>query len=166
MKLYLWQQVYQNEMEKTAEEQIIEPVGHIASNIHRMFLTVLNIYLADSDIDRFYYPILFIEASNGNLTQQELAGKLGCDKVQVVRIIDYLSAKGYVIRVKNIHDRRKYGLEITLKAKNLIPDIKKAIQNANALVLNNLSEKKIADLYSTLKIMEQNLSSFKNQTKQ
>jgi MarR family transcriptional regulator for hemolysin len=99
-----------------------------------MFLTVLNTYLADSDIDLFYYPILFIEASNGNLTQQELAGKLGCDKVQVVRIIDYLSENGYVIRVKNTQDRRKYGLEITEKAKNLVPDIKEAIKKANALL--------------------------------
>jgi len=151
-------------MRKTAEEPIIEPVGHIASNIHRMYLTVLNTYLSDSDIDRFYYPLLFIEASKGNLTQQELAGKLGCDKVQVVRIIDYLSENGYVTRVKNTSDRRKYGLEITEKAKSLTPEIKKAIQKANALVLNNLSGKMIDDLYSTLKIIEKNLSSFKSQT--
>ncbi len=151
-------------MRKTAEAPITEPVGHIASNIHRMFLTVLNIYLTDVDIDRFYYPILLIEASNGNLTQQDLAGQLGCDKVQVVRIIDYLSEKGYVTRVQNTRDRRKYGLEITEKAKKIIPDIEKAIQKANALVLNNLSEKKIDDLYSTLKIIEKNLSSFKSQT--
>lgn len=151
-------------MRKTAEAPIIEPVGHIASNIHRMFLTVLNAYLTDVDIDRFYYPVLLIEASNGNLTQQELAGKLGCDKVQVVRIIDYLSEKGYVNRVQNSHDRRKYGLEITEKAKNFIPEIKKAIQNANAHVLKNLSKQKIDDLYSTLKIIENNLSSFKSQT--
>jgi DNA-binding MarR family transcriptional regulator len=149
---------------RVADAPIIEPVGHIASNIHRMFLSVLNAYLTDVDIDRFYYPVLLIEASNGNLTQQELAGKLGCDKVQVVRIIDYLSEKGYVTRVQNTLDRRKYGLEITEKAKEFIPDIKKAIQNANALVLNNLSEQKIDDLYSTLKIIEKNLSSFKSKT--
>jgi len=146
------------------ETPITEPVGHIASNIHRMFLTVLNTYLSDVDIDRFYYPVLLIEASNGYLTQQELAGKLGCDKVQVVRIIDYLSEKGYVTRVKNTHDRRKYGLEITKMAKKIIPDIEIAIQKANALVLNNLSEKKIENLYSTLKIIEKNLSSFKSHT--
>ena len=147
------------------ESPIIEPVGHIASNIHRMFLTVLNTYLTDVDIDRFYYPVLLIEFNNGNITQQELAGKLGCDKVQVVRIIDYLSEKGYVTRVKNTRDRRKYELEITEKAKKFIPDIKKAIQNANAIVLNNLSGNKIVELYSTLKIIEKNLSSFKNQPK-
>jgi MarR family transcriptional regulator, transcriptional regulator for hemolysin len=151
-------------MVETAEVKIIEPVGHIASNIHRMFLTVLNKYLDNVDIDRYYYPILLIEANSSKLTQQELARKLGCDKVQVVRIIDYLSEKGYVTRVKNTQDRRKYGLEVTEKAKKFIPDIKKAIQDANALILNNLSEKKINDLYSTLRIIEKNLSSFKNQT--
>lgn len=149
---------------RVADNPIKEPVGHIASNIHRMFLLVINTYLTNVDIDRFYYPVLLIEASNGDLTQQELAGKLGCDKVQVVRIIDYLSEKGYVTRVQNTRDRRKYGLEITEKAKVFIPDIKKAIQKANALVLNNLSGKKIDDLYSTLKIIEKNLSSFKRQT--
>lgn len=150
-------------MRKIAEAPIMEPIGHIASNIHRMFLAVLKMNLAHLDIDRFYYPVLLIEASGGNLTQQELAGKLGCDKVQVVRIIDYLSEKGYVTREQNTQDKRKYGLEITEKAKKFIPDINKAIQNANAIVLNNLSEEKIVELYSTLKIIEKNLSSFKSQ---
>jgi MarR family transcriptional regulator, transcriptional regulator for hemolysin len=147
-------------MESGINEPIIEPVGHIAGNIHRKFLALLNIYLERVDIDRFYYPVLLIEASGGNLTQQELAGKLGCDKVQVVRIIDYLSDNGYVMRIRNTNDRRKNGLEITEKAKDVVPEIKKAIQKANALVLCNLSEEKIAALYSALKTIEQNLSSF------
>jgi DNA-binding MarR family transcriptional regulator len=149
------------EKNKEADNTITEPVGHIASNIHRMFLAVLNKYLAHLDIERFYYPVLLIDAGEGNLAQQELAEKLGCDKVQVVRIIDYLSEKGYVTREQNPHDRRKYGLKITEKAKKLIPDIKSAIQKANAIVLSNLSENKINELYSTLKIIENNLSSYK-----
>jgi DNA-binding MarR family transcriptional regulator len=151
------------EKNKTDDEPVTEPVGHIAINIHRMFLAVLNKYLAHIDIERFYYPVLLIDAGKGNLTQQELAEKLGTDKVQVVRIIDYLSDKGYVTRVQNPHDRRKYGLEITEKAKNIIPDIKNAVQKANDIVLSNLSENKINELYSMLKIIENNLSSFKSQ---
>jgi len=149
-------------MGKATEVLIIEPVGHIASNIHRLFLKVLNMQLAHMDIDRFYYAVLLLEASN--LTQQELAGKLGCDKVQVVRIIDYLSEKGYVTRTQNTSDRRKHGLQVTDKAKKVIPDIRSAIQDANTLILKNLSESKVAELYSTLKIIEHNLSSFKSQT--
>jgi len=149
-------------MGEKAEAPLIEPVGHIASNIHRVFLRVINMRLAHMDIDRFYYAIQVIEASSSELTQQELAVKLGCDKVQVVRIIDYLAEKGYVTRTQNTSDRRKHGLKVTGKAKNFIPEIRVAVRYANELILKNLSEKKVAELYSTLKIIENNLSSFKS----
>ena len=138
------------------------PVGHITGNIHRMFLAILNKNLAHLDIERYYLPIMLIEAGEGSLTQQELAEKLSCDKVHVVRIIDYLSENGYVQRVQNSHDRRKYGLVITEKARNVLPDIQKAFQKTNALVLNNLSTNQISELYATLKIIENNLSSYKS----
>jgi MarR family transcriptional regulator for hemolysin len=146
---------------KSANDHSEQPVGHITGNIHRMFLAILNKNLAHLDIERYYLPILLIEAGEGNLTQQGLAEKLSCDKVHVVRIIDYLSANGYVNRIQNIHDRRKYGLEITEKAKNVLPDIQRAFQETNALVLSNLSTKQIIELYSTLKIIEKNLSSYR-----
>ena len=138
------------------------PIGHITGNIHRMFLSILNKNLAHLDIERYYYPILLIESGEGKLTQQELAEKLSCDKVHVVRIIDYLSVNGYVTRVQNTRDRRKYGLEICEKARNVLPDIQKAFQETNALMLNNLSTNQINEMYSSLKIIETNLSSNKS----
>jgi MarR family transcriptional regulator for hemolysin len=139
------------------------PLGHIAGNIHRIFLAIINKTLAHLEIERFYFPVILIEAGEGKLTQQELSEKLFCDKVQVVRIIDYLSEHGYVNRVQNISDRRKYGLEITEKAKKAIPDIKKAWEKANAVLLSNLSENQIKELYATLSIIESNLSSYESQ---
>ena len=144
------------------ENSTTNPIGHITGNIHRMFLSILNKNLSHLDIERYYYPIMLIEAGEGNLTQQELAEKLSCDKVHVVRIIDYLSANGYVQRVQNSQDRRKYGLVITEKAKNVLPGIQKAFQKTNALVLNNLSTNQVNELYSTLKIIETNLSTYKS----
>ena len=136
------------------------PLGHIAGNIHRIFLAIINKNLAHLDIERFYFPVILIEAGEGKLTQQELSEKLFCDKVQVVRIVDYLSEHGYVNRVQNTSDRRKYGLEGTEKAKKAIPDIKKAWEKANAILLSNLSENQIKELYTTLRIIESNLSLF------
>jgi len=150
------------EKNRIADNPMKDTVGHIAGNIHRMFLSILNKNLAHLDIERYYLPIMLIEAGEGSLTQQELAEKLSCDKVHVVRIIDYLSENGYVQRVQNSQDRRKYGLVITEKAKNVLPDIQKAFQKTNALVLNKLSENQISELYSTLKIIENNLSSYKS----
>ena len=145
---------------KSANEPVIEPIGHIASNIYRMFLVAMNNSLAHLDIDRFFYPITLIENAGGTLTQQELADKLKTDKAQVVRIIDYLSENGYVIRSQNSHDRRKHALKITEKAKRHIPEIREAIKKANEILLNNLSEEKILELYSSLKIIENNISSY------
>jgi len=149
------------EKSKQTSEPLKQPVGHIAGNIHRMFLSILNKNLAQLDIERYYYPVLLIEAGKGSLTQQDLADKLSCDKVHVVRIIDYLSANGYVKRVQNPKDRRKYGLEITEKAQNVIPCIRKAFQETNALVLKDLTGTEVDELYTTLKLIEKNLSSYK-----
>jgi MarR family transcriptional regulator for hemolysin len=147
---------------KQAADNLETPVGHITGNIHRMFLSILNKNLAHLDIERYYLPIMLIEDGEGSLTQQELAEKLSCDKVHVVRIIDYLSENGYVQRVQNSQDRRKYGLVITEKARNVLPDIQKAFQKTNALVLNNLSANQVDELYVMLKIIEKNLSSYKS----
>lgn len=150
------------ETNRSADNIEKQPIGHITGNIHRMFLAILNKNLSHLDIERYYYPILLIEEGQTSLTQQELADKLSCDKVHVVRIIDYLSANGYVNRIQNPSDRRKYGLELTEKAINAIPDIQNAFQKTNAFMLNNLSADQIKEMYTSLKIIENNLSTFKS----
>jgi MarR family transcriptional regulator, transcriptional regulator for hemolysin len=145
----------------TAAEQIKEPIGRTMGNISRAFLAELHQNLEHLDIDRSFYPLLLIDAGKGNITQNELAAKLSCDKVQVVRIIDYLSINGYVERAKNIGDRRKCSLEITEKARKVLPDIKMAIQKTSVIALKNIPENKINELYGLLTIIDHNLSSHK-----
>lgn len=135
-----------------------EPVGRLMDKIGRMFQIMLQADLKHLDIDRSFYPLLLIEEGNG-LTQQELARKLLCDKVQVVRIIDYLSANGYVERVQNKTDRRKYELVVTEKAKQVIPDIKEAIVRTSTTTFDGLTVNQIDDLYTVLNKIENNLLS-------
>lgn len=80
---------------------IKEPIGRKMDKIGKMFQSKLQNDLKHLDIDRSFYPLLLIEAGNG-ITQQELASRLLCDKVQVVRIIDYLSSNGYVEDRKSV----------------------------------------------------------------
>jgi Transcriptional regulators len=133
-----------------------EPVGRLMDKIGKMFQGLLQTDLAQLDIDRSFYPLLLIEEGNG-LTQQELARKLLCDKVQVVRIIDYLSSNGYVERVQNKTDKRKYELVITEKARQVIPDIKEAIVRTSTATFEGLTSQQINDLYLMLQKIEQNL---------
>ncbi len=135
---------------------MIEPIGRKTDKIGRLFQARLHDNLGHLDIERSFYPLILIEAGNG-ITQQELAGKLLCDKVQVVRIIDYLSDNGYVTRVQSAHDKRKYELAITEKAKLFLPDIKKALNDATSVALKRLSENQINELYNMLSTVEMNL---------
>jgi len=82
-------------MNKVSNKILKEPVERIMGKISKMSQTILQDQLCEMDIDRSFYPLMLIEAGNG-ITQQELATQLSCDKVQVVRIIDYLSENGYV----------------------------------------------------------------------
>lgn len=140
---------------------IKEPIGRIMGKISKMFLGNLQQNLSHLDIERSFYPLLLIEAGKGKLTQQELANELTCDKVQVVRIIDYLSLNGYVERIQNPMDRREYELSITDKARKVIPDIKNVIQKVSGIALQSLSQEQIGELHSMLRLIETNLLSHK-----
>jgi MarR family transcriptional regulator for hemolysin len=148
-------------MNINSNENIKEPVGRIMKKISMLSQTFLQENLTDLDIKRSFYPLLLIESGNG-ITQQELAGKLSCDKVQVVRIIDYLSSHGYVERIQNRTDKRKYELSITEKAKKVIPNIRKAFDEISVVTLKGLSETQRNELYTMLTMIETNFLTHKN----
>ena len=145
-------------MEIVQNDILKEPIGRILDKIGKLYQANLRADLSHLDIDRSFYPLLLIESRN-SMTQQELARELSCDKVQVVRIIDYLSNHNYVQRIQKQTDKRKYELTITEKSGLLIPEIRKVIDNMSAVAFKGLSEKQIDELYRILSILEINLLS-------
>jgi len=138
----------------------MQPLGRILSFIGKSYLHAINLRLNKLDIDRNYYALLLIESAEGKITQQDLASLLEIDKVSMLRCIDYLSGKGYIDRVKNINDRRKYSLLLTDKARKSLPEIKKAYKDINKIALNGLKELQIAELFSILSTMKVNLNKY------
>jgi DNA-binding MarR family transcriptional regulator len=134
-----------------------QPIGRFLAGIGRSMLTLLGEKLNGLDIGRNFYALILIEEGNGMLTQQELADLLETDKVSVVRIIDYLSEKGYVIRQRTLLDKRKHGLTLTQKAQNELPQIKEAISDVIQLAFKGVTIKKKNELYQTLHIIKNNL---------
>ena len=145
-------------MELETVRSQIQPVGRILSRTGRLFLQLLNEKLDYLDIERSYYALILINRGQANLTQQELACQLEIDKVSVVRIVDYLTGKGYVQRIRSSVDRRKYCLTLTEKANEKLPDIIKAIQEANDIAFKGLSESQTSEFISTIGIIKENLS--------
>ena len=150
-------------MKSTPEQLLPEPVGRRLDKIGKLFLANLQVYLKHLDIERSFFPLLLIEAGNG-ITQQDLAMQLNCDKVQVVRIIDYLSSNGYVQRSPNKSDKRKYELIITEKASLIIADVQNAFTQTTNMALNGLSENQINEFYTILTSIENNFITNKSKT--
>jgi len=149
-------------MEVNQDIQQIQPIGRILSHTGRSFLQLLNKKLNHLDIERSYYALILIDLGQGELTQKELAVELETDKVSVVRIVDYLSGKGYVKRVRSSVDRRKYFLTLTVKAKEKLPGIKNSMQEVTAVAFNGLTVLQQADFRSILNIIKNNLSKANN----
>jgi len=145
-------------MQKKTKIYIEQPLGRFLSHTGRSFLSLLNTKLSHLDIDRSYYALLLIQAGEDGITQQDLAGLMDTDKVSVVRIIDYLSAKGYVKRAKNTSDRRKYSLMLTDKAKKAIPQIKNSLNEVTNIAFKGLNQYQIKEFYKTLNTIKNNLN--------
>jgi DNA-binding MarR family transcriptional regulator len=75
-----------------------------------------------------------------------------------VRIVDYLSDKGYVKRVRKTDDRRKHSLILTHKAKMALPEIKKSFAEVNEIVLNGLSYPQVSELAETIHKIKINIT--------
>lgn len=136
-----------------------QPFGRILSRTGKSFLLLLNKHLKKLDLQRNYYALLIIESRSGKITQNDLAKELETDKVSIVRIVDYLSNKGYIQRVKGSSDKRKYYLEVTDKTREAIPVIDQAIQSVTDKAFKGISPPEQEAFLSTLKRIKMNLSS-------
>jgi MarR family transcriptional regulator, transcriptional regulator for hemolysin len=138
--------------------QMEYPLGRIFSQIGKGYLHLLRAKLQHLDIDRNYHALVLIESNDGSITQQELAVMLDTDKVSIVRVVDYLSEKGYVKRIRKTDDHRKYSLNLTEKAKVALPEIKQAIEELNQIVLNDFGDSKISELTRSIQKIKNNIT--------
>lgn len=147
------------QIQKTAlMPEFIQPLGRMLSVLGKGYLHLLRARLKHLDIDRNYYALVLIAIQDGDITQQELAIKLDTDKVSIVRVVDYLSEKGYINRTRKADDRRKHSLKLTDKAKDALPEIRKSFHDINEMVLEGLSGKQIEELSESISRIKNNIT--------
>jgi MarR family transcriptional regulator for hemolysin len=137
--------------------QVEQPLGRILSFLGKGYLQLLRAKLQHLDIDRNYYALVLIESREGAITQQELALLLDTDKVSVVRVVDYLSEKGYISRAKKSDDRRKHNLILTDKARLALPEIKRSFSEINLKILKGLESSEMSALNQAIGTIRSNI---------
>jgi MarR family transcriptional regulator, transcriptional regulator for hemolysin len=145
-------------MTLSLQSQVEQPLGRMFSFLGKGYLHLLRSRLKHLDIDRNYFALVLIGNHEGEVTQQELALLLDTDKVSIVRVVDYLSEKGYVQRLKKKDDRRKHSLVLTDKAKLALPEIKKSFSEINEIVLNGLQSSETSELAASIEKIKNNIT--------
>lgn len=133
------------------------PLAYNLNAINKLYLGVQSRKLGGLDIDRYFF-VLSLIVKYRNTTQQCLSNCLQIDKASMVRIIDYLTANGYVKRELNANDRREYLIVPTPKAEQLHPQLVKSFRATNTAAFKGFDEAEKRVFYEMLDRVFQNLS--------
>ncbi|MHA7984219.1 MarR family winged helix-turn-helix transcriptional regulator [Rathayibacter sp. CAU 1779] len=94
--------------------------------------------------------VIRIIGRTSELTQRELADRLGTVPSRVVALVDGLERKGLARRTRGQTDRRAQYLDLTDSGRDLLAELRKAAESQEATVTGGLSAEQRADLYELL----------------
>ena len=128
--------------------------------IDKMYLHTLTVELEFTQLDKYFIILRVIEESEQSkkpISQQNIADLLKIDKAGMVRIIDFLTKKGYITREQGT-DKRSYVLALTRKGKKTVVEIGEAIENMNNEAMMGFSEEEKIQFVYFLQKSYKNLS--------
>lgn len=103
-------------------------------------------YISDQGLFVPQFGILYLLELEGSMTQNELAAYIAIDKATMVRMVDGLEEKKWVIREQNPEDRRANKLRLTPAGKQALKRLDQSRQRAENEFLAPLSETERAQL--------------------
>lgn len=114
--------------------------------------------LADSGLsDATWRPLIHLDNANRPLTQKELAAAIGIDGSTLVRLLDALETRQLAQRQSDPADRRTRRLAITPAGKQLVAQIRQALAQPEAQMLQGLSEAELAAMVQGFEKIQHNL---------
>lgn len=150
---------------KMMNDELIEslPLGWSLANLAKTYFGALTKRLEHLEIERYYSILIFLEGSNKGCTQQYICDCLKIDKVSMVGRLDHLIQKKYVKKMVNRDDRREHLIELTPKAKSVLPEIHKTIETLNKDAFKGLTKEQQKELFRFMRVVQANLDPLPSQ---
>jgi MarR family transcriptional regulator, transcriptional regulator for hemolysin len=139
------------------------PFGRSLAILAKTYFGALSKRLEHLEIERHYSILIFIEGASNGCTQQCICDCLKIDKVSMVGRLDYLIKKKYVKKMVNPSDRREHLIELTQKARKVLPEIHKAIDSLNKDAFKGLTKEQQKELYRFMHQVQSNLEPLPSQ---
>lgn len=105
-----------------------------------LYLEYLKEYTVNSDINRTQLRALVFVKNNGDISMSDLCERLNIEKGSLTTMVDDLVKKDYLIRSRDIKDRRKYILSLKDKGEEVASDFIEKLGNKLEERFLNLEE--------------------------
>ncbi len=102
--------------------------------------------------------LLHMMMENGPMCQEDLVQQLDVTKAAISRAVDSLDAKGYIVRQKDLTDKRFYQLTLTEKALQTGTQIEQAYNHVYSLATKDISDEEFHNLIGLLERIAKNLA--------
>lgn len=129
----------------------LEPL--IGYNLKRAYVVVSTDFrraMGEKSLAPRQFSALSLIVQFPNITQSELAGKLGIERSGLVAIIDDLEKRGFVLRQAVRGDRRLQALEVTEQGSSTYEAALTLVKEHEDALLSDFSEDEIATLVGLL----------------
>lgn len=135
------------------------PLGQHLAILTKSYYAALTKRLEHLDLERYFSVLILIECmEEKGCTQQFICDHLKIDKVSMVRILHYLQEKHYIRKVVNPTDRREYFVELSEKARQILPEIHQAIKEVNEAAFKGLAKIQQKEFHQVLTGIQENLA--------
>lgn len=98
--------------------------GHLLGLAHLQSTRICNARMADVGLTTKQFVALEFIARNPHISQREIAEQVGVTSQLLVNILDFLSKRGFVERVRSTVDRRQHTIQITSSGRSILPKVR------------------------------------------
>lgn len=117
-----------------------EELGFLIIKTAKFIERQLNDTLSEYGLTLAQSKIVLRLCDNDLTNQRSLSECLDVEPATIVRTLDRMERDGFIKRKKNPMDRRVHIIQLTTKAKELIPELKKSIQESFDKSLGDINE--------------------------
>ncbi len=126
--------------------------------MYRPFENRLNVHLAEHQLYRAQWTILYYLANNGTATLVELSHYMGVEKPTVTRTMTRLEELGYVEHVIG-KDKREKRMQLSAAGQKVYQDVRVTIDQFEQEILEGITEKEQIEAIRIMGIIRDNITS-------
>ncbi|MFK0297784.1 MarR family winged helix-turn-helix transcriptional regulator [Brevundimonas sp. NPDC090276] len=133
--------------------------GITFSLLARRWRRAIDRHLAASGLtDATWIPLVHLKATGGGISQKDLAILVGVDGSSLVRVLDILEREGLIARRRDERDGRARLIDLTPKGEDRVAVIRAALDEAEDVLLADLSDAEVGDLLGHFETMDRRMS--------